>query len=134
MRRRRIVAHLVLMTLLLFFAPRLTAEHRPGLDWMRGYKGADGTSCCGQTDCIKAETRLVTEPNGATVNVEIAGIYRHHDQVRWVMTTVTLPVLSVHRSEEPVGYWCYWNGSRRMEPPADITPETTRCVFVTVGN
>ena len=99
------------LSLLLLWPTIAGARH---IAWMEPYRDAEGTSCCGRSDCRPADITVLNHRRG---EVLLDGV------------PLTLPPGSIHRippeAHEPdaVGYWC-WKGS-----PDRITSETTRCVF-----
>ena len=100
---------------LVAFLSGVAAKHTPATAWMARYRNAEGTSCCGATDCRAAQVSLVRQTPRETT-VRINGV------------EVVLPTMSVFPSETPESYWC----SANFELPP--TREITRCAFYAIGS
>jgi hypothetical protein len=95
------------------------AEHTAALQWMQGYRGADGVGCCSEHDCLPWPV-AVLQYTGNQVTVRIGE------------TVVQLPAKSVHATQDGQTYWCCKTDTTGHCPP-EPTPATTRCVFYAVG-
>lgn len=124
-------------------------------DWRSQYKGAEGLSCCDQSDCIKAEVSLIEEPgHGDTIEILVSFIEPPTGKgaSRFVGKALQVPAQSVHMSEDPRGYWCHmpaislgrtWEyggllgpqgETRACGPPHyEISERCLRCAFVALG-
>jgi hypothetical protein len=109
-------------------------EHHQALGWMSGTKAADGSSCCGISDCTRAHAKLLEEPTGDKVRVYVEAVTRSYFSTDYqpVNREITLPVGSVHRSIETFDLWCYRNYGYGDTPL--VRADTTRCLFIAVGN
>lgn len=94
-----------------FLAAVVWAQHG---GWMDSYTSADGTRCCGKTDCKAVPVSLVTQ-DGTTMQMLVMGM------------RVVVPARSVHQSEDQQSWWC----SRDPESPPSST--NVRCLFVVTG-
>lgn len=145
--RQRLIPGLVMVTWLLWLVPSLGwSEHVPQLKWMAPYRAADGASCCGITDCFKAQVTLLSPPTEAWVRVFITALEDWQHQQHWVNTVVIVPGRSIHRSEDAQAWYCSkahfqtWNslGEETNEVcyttnSYDVRSECVRCIFVNVG-
>ena len=83
--------------------------------WQDKYMSAQGTRCCGPTDCRAVPVSILTH-DGMTVQILVLGI------------RITLPAQSVHQSEDMQSYWC------RSDPERPPASNNTRCLFYVIGN
>ena len=88
--------------------------------WIDHYRNAKGNLCCGKTDCVIVEARLV-EDRGTMWLTEVNG------------QLVELPKGSVHLSEEPRAYWCHQGHLPCRPPQLEINAACGRYLFVAVG-
>jgi hypothetical protein len=122
------------------------SEHVPQLKWMAPYRAADGGSCCGITDCLRAEVTLLSEPTEEMVQVLVSYLEDWYHRLFWVNTVVIVPGRSIHLSEDAHGWYCYkthfqtWNTAGEEKSQActtdegyNVTGECVRCLFVNVG-
>ena len=92
------------------------AEHTEALQWMQGYKGASGMSCCSAQDCRAATVALAgTDVATKQQLVFVDGVL------------LSLPTASVHQSETGTSYVC------RQDFAVPLTAESVRCVFYVTG-
>jgi hypothetical protein len=118
----------------------------PQLQWMAPYRAADGSACCGITDCLKAEITLLSAPTEEMVRVLVRMVGDGRPGQFSAQTVVIVPGRSIHRSEDAHSWYCTkshfqsWNanGETTNQPCVAatgyriITP-CTRCIFVNVG-
>lgn len=112
--------------LLIIFLAVSTAEHRPGLEWMRGTVG--NGSCCGVSDCAQVPVMVLARDGDV-----MAALVNGHE--------VIVPASWVHVSGDSHTYWCYVpdhsqgmsendRGEVVWQMPARPSRDNTRCLFV----
>jgi hypothetical protein len=88
---------MALFCLTVLLAARGWSEHVPQLEWMAPYRAADGGSCCGITDCFRAQVTLLSEPTDEFVRVLVSSVQDWGHRQVWVNTVVIVPGRSIYR-------------------------------------
>ena len=122
------------------------SAHVPQLQWMAPYHAADGSSCCGISDCMKAEITLLSEPTEEMVRVLVSMVEDDRQQYFSVQTVVVVPGRSIHRSEDAHSWYCtrshFQSWTNRGETTSQpcvtdagyrIISPCVRCIFVNFG-
>jgi hypothetical protein len=98
----------------------IVAEHPSAQTWPSGFQGPDGTSCCGDMDCVPA-TVFIRNQEAGDVEVDGEPMWVHPKKIFSVPPVVEVP-------EGFTGYFC----KRNMAQP--IEEGNVRCLFYRSGN
>lgn len=116
----------------------LYATHKPSLSWMNPYDDERGRACCGIYDCVEVEARVIEQRAGLVI-VDVNGV-----QMKLPQGNKNEYTGRTHfHSNDNTDYWCYnWKRNEMGDSglksvggilaPA-LTPENTRCVFISFG-
>jgi hypothetical protein len=145
-RQWRALGLLALFCLTVLLAAHGWSEHVPQLEWMAPYRAADGGSCCGITDCFRAQVTLLSEPTDEFVRVLVSSVQDWDYRQVWVNTVVIVPGRSIYRSEDAQSWYCSntyfqtWTAAGEETNQACYTDESyavrtecVRCIFVNFG-
>jgi hypothetical protein len=113
------------------------ADHQ-GHDWRSKYKDARGSDCCGESDCVKVQIKVLTEefPFPEKIFIEATFIHGKFGNIFPVKSgPIEVPSKGVHMSEDEFAYWCHmYNLEAPTVPMIEMgETETRNCVDSKTG-